>query len=68
MKKDSKVELPESSEPLKQENATSENNVQGGANSSYPREYEEHRSEEIRMKPQPLDMPEKSEDEQTPKQ
>ncbi len=61
MKKNNKDRSPENSEAIKKEPVTSKKKIkQGGANSSFPQEYEEQRSMDIRMKPQPLVKPKKS--------
>ncbi len=61
MKKNHKDSSPKNKEPLKQTPVTSpKKDVQGGTNTSFPQEYEEQRSMEIRMKPQPLVNPQKS--------
>ncbi len=61
MKKNKKGRSPENSGAIKKEPVTSENKIeQGGANSSFPQEYEEQRSMDIRMKPQPFIKPKKS--------
>lgn len=61
MKKNNTDKSPENSETIKQEPLTSTDKTeQGEANPSFPQEYEEQRSMDIRMKPQPLAKPEKS--------
>ena len=67
MKKDNKNKSSENSEAIKKENSSSEKIEQGGANSSFPQEYEEERSIDIRMKPQPLVKPEKMNDKRSQK-
>ena len=63
MKKDNKDVSPEDSEAIKQEPVTSKNKLkQGGANSSFPQEYEEQLGTDIRMKPQPFGKPKKRKD------
>lgn len=53
---------PKNKKPLKDAPATSpKEDGQGSKNPSFPQEYEEQRSEEIRMKPQPLVKPKKAE-------
>ncbi len=60
MKKNNMTGSPKNIEPLKDAPATSPGkDGQGSKNSSFPQEYEEQRSEEIRMKPQPLVKPKK---------
>ncbi|CAN5276301.1 hypothetical protein BH09BAC2_BH09BAC2_02200 [soil metagenome] len=60
MKKNSNDGSPKNKEPLKQAPATSpKKDRQGGKNSSFPQEYEEERSMNIRMVPQPLVKPKK---------
>ncbi|MEO7767636.1 MAG: hypothetical protein ABIS01_09430 [Ferruginibacter sp.] len=55
MKKNNMTGSPKTKEPLKEAPATSpKKDGQGGKNSNFPQEYEEQRSEEIRMKPQPF--------------
>lgn len=55
MKKNNTGISPKNKEPLKQAPATSpKKDGQGEANSSFPQEYEEHRSEQIRMEDQPI--------------
>jgi hypothetical protein len=61
MKKNNKVRSPENSEAIKKETVTSMKKIeQEVTNSSFPQEFEEQRSMDIRMKPQPLAKPEKS--------
>lgn len=60
MKNDNKNIMPKNKKPLKEAPATSPaKDRQGGKNSSFPQEYEEHVSEQIRMKKQPLIEPKK---------
>lgn len=60
MKKNNMTGSPKNIEPLKDAPATTpKKDAQGSKNSSFPQEYEEQRSEEIRMKPQPLVKPKK---------
>jgi hypothetical protein len=55
MKKNNKDRLPDNSEAIKQERVTSKKKIKkGGANAIFPQEYEEQRSMDIRMKPQPF--------------
>lgn len=61
MKKNNKDKSTENSAGIHQEFHTPAKKVkQGGANESFPREYEEERSMDIRMKPQPLAKPKKN--------
>ncbi len=61
MKKNNKDRSSENSEAIKLEPVTSKKKLeQGRANSSFPQEYEEQRSMDIHMKPQPLVNPKKS--------
>jgi hypothetical protein len=55
MKKNKIDRSTDNSDGIKKDHITSvKKNEQGGANSSFPQEYEEQRNMEIRMKPQPL--------------
>ncbi len=62
MKKEDKDRSSENSEDIKKETGSSKKIEQGGANSSFPQEYEEQQSMNIRMKPQPYVKPENSGD------
>jgi hypothetical protein len=63
MKKTNKIRSTKSSEAIKKEPGTaSKEIVERGANDSFPQEYEEQRSMDIRMVPQPFVKPAKSED------
>jgi hypothetical protein len=60
MKKNTKDSSPKNKKPLKQAPTTSpKKDGQGSKNLSFPQEYEEQLSEEIRMKPQPFEKPKK---------
>ncbi len=62
MKKNNNNVSPKTKEPLKKAPATSpDKDAQGGANPSFPQEYEEGLSPNIRMIPQPLVKPKKPE-------
>jgi hypothetical protein len=61
MKKNNKHKSPEKSEIREKEPVRASNiREPGGENSNFPEEYEEQRSMDIRMKPQPYIKPEKS--------
>jgi hypothetical protein len=61
VKKNNKDSSPKNKKPLKQAPATSpDKDRQGSKNSSFPQEYEEQLSTNIRMKPQPFIKPEKN--------
>ncbi len=63
MKKDNKDKSVKISDSIKKEPETSsENTDQGGANQTFPQEYEEQASMDIRMKPQPYIKPKKKDD------
>lgn len=63
MEKNNKDGLPENSEPVEKQPLISTKKLNnGGANSSYPQEYEEQVSPDIRMKPQPFTEPKKDEE------
>lgn len=63
MKKNNKDKSTKNSGDIKKEPVTAANKIeQGGANSSFPQEYEEQLSMDIRMKPQPLVEPKKAGD------
>lgn len=65
MKKYNKDISSGDSETIKQDAATSTKKTgQGGANASFPQEYEEQLSADIRMKPQPLEAQHKTTAEQ----
>jgi hypothetical protein len=60
MKKNNKVSSPKKSEDIKEEPETSSKKTkQGGANPTFPQEYEEQAGMDIRMKPQPFVKPKK---------
>ena len=60
MKKNNKDKSCEKSEVKKQDPITSKKKLyQGGININFPQEYEEQRSTDIRMKPQPYVKPKK---------
>ncbi|MEO7486824.1 MAG: hypothetical protein ABIU77_06965 [Ferruginibacter sp.] len=61
MKKNNKESSIENNKTIHQEFPTPGKKLkQGGANANFPQEYEEERSMDIRMKPQPLVKPKKS--------
>lgn len=60
MKKDNKTIIPQNKKALKQEpESSATKNEQIETNKSFPQEYEEQRSMDIRMKPQPYIKPKK---------
>jgi hypothetical protein len=61
MKKNKKDKSPESSEVKNRKTVRPAADIeQGGENPSFPQEYEEQLSNDIRMKPQPLEVQEKT--------
>jgi hypothetical protein len=61
MEKNNNVRSAENNEDIKKKTVTSMKKIeQEVTNSSFPQEFEEQRSMDIRMKPQPLAKPEKS--------
>jgi hypothetical protein len=67
MKKNNKGRSSAYSEAIEHAPLTSTKKNQGGENSSFPQEYEEQRSMDIRMKPQPFGQPKKSKDQKMAK-
>jgi len=60
MKHTNNVRLTKNTEGLRKETETSTNHIkQGGANSTFPQEYEEQLTVDIRMKSQPFVKPKK---------